>query len=83
MATQLRTITVARLLDLLRDEDPEARVIFTADYGDHARTAQALPIRGEVEEVLIERSAYSASGYALADDDEHDDEHDATFLVIR
>lgn len=82
----MRTITVQQLRDLLEDEDPDALVIFSADYGDYHRTAQALPLKGEVEEVEIEKSAYSNSGYAIAESDEdaEDEGPDAgKYLVIR
>lgn len=82
----LKTITVAELIDLLEDQDPKTLVIFTADYGDHHHTPQALPIRGEFETVKVERNAYSNSGFAIAGDD-HDDpsapEGVDDFLVIR
>ena len=84
--TTLRTITVAELIELLQDQDPDARVIFSANYGDYHRTEQALPLRGECEEVSISETAYSNSGFAIADPDEDDEDEgpDAeTFVVIR
>lgn len=75
----MRTITVAELIALLQDQDPDARVIFTADYGDYHHTAQALPIRGELDEVTIEKSAYSNSGYEINENDDDDE----LFVVIR
>ena len=83
---KLRTITVAELIDLLEGEDPKAEVIFSTDYGDYHHTAQALPIRGEFEEALVEESAYSNSGFALASDDEDQDDEEnegRKFLVLR
>ena len=80
----LRTITVASLIELLEGESPDARVIFSADYGDHHHTEQALPLRGELDTVTVQKSAYSNSGFAIAEPDEADAEEDAeTFLVIR
>lgn len=87
----LRTITVAKLIDLLEGESPDALVIFSTDYGDYHHTPQALPIKGEVEEAFIEKSAYSNSGYAVVDVDgltgeemeEADDRGEETYLVIR
>ncbi len=83
----LRTITVAELIELLEDQPKDARVILGADYGDRCHTEQALPLRGECEQVTISKSAYSSSGYAIAEPDEDDDEETAdgneTFLVIR
>ncbi len=73
----MRTITVRQLLDLLEDESPDAKVIFSADYGDYHHTEQALPIRGELDTVTIEESAYSNSGFAIAESEGE------SFLVIR
>lgn len=70
MAGQLRTITVAKLIDMLQGEDPDALVVFTCDYGDYHHTQQALAIDGNFEEVVLEKSAYSHSGFAVATDDE-------------
>jgi hypothetical protein len=77
----LRTLTVAQLIELLEDESPDARVIFSTDYGDYSRTEQALPIKGEIDTVTIEESAYSNSGFAVSSDEE--DEGHGSFLVIR
>lgn len=82
-----KTLTVAELIELLEGESPDARVIFATDYGDYHHTLQALPLRGELETVTVEKSAYSNSGFAIAepdeDDDDEDDDSDETFLVIR
>ena len=86
MSKNLRTITVAQLIERLQGEDPEARVIFTADYGDYHHTQQALPITGDIDEVeVVENEGYSRSGFALLEEDDEDDtdEARATFLVIR
>ena len=83
---KLRTLTVARLIDLLEGESPDALVIFSTDYGDHHHTQQALPLRGELETVTIEKSAYSNSGFAIAEPDEDGDDEsgdDETFLMIK
>lgn len=69
---KMKTITVKELRDLLDDQEPDALVVFTADYGDHGHTAQALPLKGEVEERRIEKSAYSNSGFSLAQDEDAD-----------
>lgn len=66
-----RTLTVAALRDLLDGEDPDALVVFSADYGDYHHTEQALTLRGHVEEREVEESAYSHSGFALR---EHEDD---------
>ena len=61
----MKTITVRALIEKLYNEDPDALVIFSANYGDRARTEQALPIRGTVEEVFLTESGYSDSGFAV------------------
>ncbi len=64
-----KTMTVAQLIDLLEGERQDAKVIFSTNYGDYSRTMQALPLRGECDEVMIEKSAYSNSGFAVAEND--------------
>ena len=78
----MRTMTVGDLIELLSEQDPEAKVIFESDYGDYSHTRQALPIKGELEPVIIHDSAYSNSGFAIAI---VEDEEDSTeeYLVIR
>ncbi|MCR4301814.1 MAG: hypothetical protein NUV51_09405 [Sulfuricaulis sp.] len=78
----LRTITVGQLIEALQDQDPEAQVVFSTDYGDHSHTEQALPLRGRCESVTITKSAYSNSGFAIAEPDEDDDEPTDTFVRI-
>lgn len=82
----LRTITVRELIDLLSNEDENALVITSADYGDRSHTDQALPVHGRLETVTIRESGYSASGYAIDDEDDptaSTDEDGDTYLVIR
>lgn len=84
MARQLRSITVQDLLDALEDQPKDALVIVGADYGDLSHTEQALGLKGEVEEVTITPSAYSNSGFAIAEPDEDDEEPSAqTYVVVR
>ena len=92
-----KTLTVGELIELLQNEDPDARVVFTCDYGDYHHTPQALPICDDVEQSgQIVESAYSQSGFALTEDDgsEEDDEdvdpeeceereNAETFVVLR
>lgn len=78
----LRTITVRELIAILEGEDPDMPVVFTADYGDRGHTAQALPIKGSIDAEIFTESAYSNSGYALADNDA-DVDYDDRVLVIR
>ena len=85
---RMKTVTVAELIELLQEQDPNARVIFSTNYGDYHRTMQALPICGEIEEAVIEKSAYSNSGFAVASTDEDDDEESGDdnyepYLVIK
>ena len=70
MTSQLRTITVRELRDLLEDEDDNALVIFTTNYGDYHHTSQALPLKGETEEGTVAKSAYSNSGFELVQDED-------------
>jgi hypothetical protein len=65
---RMRTMTVAQLIELLEGESPDALVIFSTDYGDFHHTKQALPLRGDVDAVTIEKSAYSNSGFAVGDE---------------
>lgn len=76
MPRDFRSITVAELIALLQDEDPDDVVIFSTDYGDHSHTLQALPLRGTAEVVTITKSAYSNSGYQIAEPDEDDLDQD-------
>lgn len=80
---KLKSITVARLIDLLQGEDPEAEVVFVCDYGDHGHTEQALPIRGDIIEAVLEPSAYSISGWAVASDDDEPEYMEESVLVVR
>jgi hypothetical protein len=81
---RLNSITVADLIELLQEQDPDALVVFTSDYGDICHTAQALPLKGDAEEGLAVESAYSNSGFGLAEDDEdQDDDAAVKVLVLR
>jgi hypothetical protein len=84
----MKTITAAELIELLQDYAPDTKVIFSTDYGDHSHTQQALGLRGESEEVTITKSAYSNSGFAIAEPDEDDvdemgEQNADMYLVIR
>lgn len=76
----LHTITLKELEQALAqarrdygDEAGDMLVCFTSSYGDRGRTEQAHSLRGVVDEVTLRESAYSDSGYAVADeDDDHD-----------
>ena len=77
-----KTITVADLIDLLQDQDPDARVIVTCDYGDHSHTEQALAVRtaDETDEHALVKTAYSSSGYAI---DQEQEDGGASVVVLR
>ena len=82
----MRTMTVSDLIELLSQQDPETKVIFESDYGDYHHTRQALPLNGELETVIIHKSAYSNSGFAIVRREwQREDEEDSydEYLVIR
>lgn len=82
----LKTLTVAELIEILEECRQDAPVVFASDYGDHSHTEQALPIKGEVEQTMIQPSAYSDSGWAIATDDTEDEdevESERVVIVIR
>lgn len=86
---RFQTLTVAQLRALLADVDQNARVVFTADYGDHSHTPQALLLSGEIEEdVALSETAYSTSGWRLREEDfdpvaeEEDGEDPAPRVVV-
>lgn len=74
------TITVRQLIERLQDEDPDAKVVFSSDYGDRVGTRQVHFLKGDFEQGKVGESAYSDSGFALADDDS--DETDVEVLVL-
>jgi hypothetical protein len=71
------SITVRELRQALFEvEDQDAMVVFTSDYGDIGHTQQVHPISGDVEEVALEESAYSRSGWAIRSDEDYDEDRD-------
>jgi hypothetical protein len=70
---RFRSITVRELIESLQDEDQDAVVVFASDYGDYHHTQQVHAIDGTCDEQLIEESAYSRSGWAVADDADDDE----------
>ena len=44
----------------------------STNYGDYSRTEQALPLKGEIDTVCIEKSAYSNSGFAVCENEHAD-----------
>ena len=71
---QLNTITVGELIELLQDQDPEAKVAFSSDYGDHCHTQQVLTISGDVNSEALYESAYSDSGFSVVKDSNDEDD---------
>jgi hypothetical protein len=75
------SITVRELIELLQNEDEDALVMFTTDYGDYHHTPQALTLEGRVDSYedarkVVFKSGYSNSGFEFRDPDERDDEDD-------
>lgn len=74
--SRLRSFTVKELIEILEDYDPKALVVYTVDYGDYHNTQQALPIQKVSDQqemgVIIVKSAYSQSEFALVEYDEDD-----------
>jgi len=72
--------TVGDLIRELQDFDPDSKVVFGIDYGDHCHTEQALPIE-QAEAIPASRlsdTAYSNSGVCIRDeDDAGDEEHES------
>jgi len=75
---------IAALQEAKDEHGGDVKVVFTSNYGDRARTQQAHRLYGRVEETQLVESAYSDSGYAVADSDEgmHDEYTERKVLVI-
>ena len=73
MARQFHTTTKEELIAALEDLPKGARVAFASDYGDHVHTQQVHRLRGDIEEQDIYESAYSDSGFAVANDEDDED----------
>ena len=65
-----KALTVKDLLEILEDMNPDARVLFACDYGDHSHTTQALPVESADAKPVsrLKASAYSQSEVALRDE---------------
>lgn len=85
MNADLLSMTVRELVELLQGADQDRKVLFSSNYGDRARTQQALPVRGELETVQVYKTAYSESGFAVADEleDKRSSVSDEKFLLIK
>jgi len=80
--SKIKTLTVAQLIERLREEDPDALVVFASDYGDRGHTQQAHFLDGRIQEQLLVPSAYSGSGFALSTEDDDEDDSEAIVLVL-
>lgn len=84
----MQTCTLDELIAALEEAREEhggnVKVVFTSNYGDRGRTQQAHRLYARVEETQLVESAYSDSGYAVADSDEgmHDEYEERKVLVI-
>lgn len=65
-----KTTTVEELIEALQEHDPKAFVVFASDYGDRGNTMQVHAIDGDVDEIQIRKTAYSASGWAVLESDD-------------
>jgi hypothetical protein len=66
------SITLGELEELVKDyirvhgdESREKLIAFASNYGDRGRTQQIHDLEGEIEEMAIDASGHSESGYAL------------------
>lgn len=81
---QINTISVGELIDLLKGYDENMQVAFSCNYGDRAHTQQVITIRGNINEEILYKSAYSDSGWAVDTNGYHEDEEGtASMLIIR
>ena len=81
MSNSIRTLTVAELIEILQEQEPDALVVFASDYGDHCHTQQAHFIQGTISEMPLKKSAYSRSGFAV-DVDPEEDEHNTNVVLV-
>jgi hypothetical protein len=68
MKDRFQTTTAGMLIEELKNLDPDTPVAFASDYGDYTHTMQVHEIKGRLEKVLLERSGYSRSGFAINED---------------
>lgn len=70
----LNTLTVGELKALLDNYDDETPVVLACSYGDRGNTQQVIEINHATTSCLLERSAYSLSGVAVADRELEEDD---------
>ena len=84
MFPRSRTTTIQNLIDALEDAreayGADAPVVFASDYGDIVHTQQVHLLDGDVDESIVEESAYSGSGWAVSEDE--DGSETQTVLVL-
>ena len=76
-------LTVEGFIQILSGMNPEARVAFVCDYGDHCHTQQVLPVQ-EIEtlhESDIKETAYSASALGLTREEPEENEGDEVIIL--
>lgn len=79
---QINTISVGELIDLLKGYDENMQVAFSCNYGDRAHTQQVITIRGNINEEILYKSAYSDSGWAVDTNGYYEDEEGTTSMLI-
>lgn len=72
----LRTMTLGDFRSETSGLPDETLLVMEYDYGDYHHTRAVNPIGELLEGVRLVESGYSASGYAINDPDEDDDEQD-------
>jgi hypothetical protein len=77
-----RSITVGELKRIIEGEENDAIVTFSSDYGDYHHTKQVHELEGNIDELPIDKSGYSQSGYAIVDYDRDDDEPEDDFQRV-
>lgn len=79
---KIDTISVGELIDILKDYDENMQVAFSCNYGDRAHTQQVITIRGNINEEILYKSAYSDSGWAVDTNGYYEDEEGTTSMLI-
>jgi len=80
--------TVRELIEQLESCDPDALVMFTANYGDYHNTIQALPVATveESDSDALDITAYSNSGLCVLGEGDRvpgeNDDPDAVTIVL-
>lgn len=72
-------MTVAELMSLLENEDPDTEVVFSYDYGDYHNTDVAQPVKC-VELLPCVKSGYHQMLKVLSADEDPDE--DAEYFLV-